>query len=33
LRVDKEENMMLANFGPQYRAYMERTKRIIPYLY
>ena len=33
LRVDKEEHMMLANFGPQYRAYMERTKRIIPYLY
>ena len=33
LRVDKEERMMLENFGPQYRAYMERTKRIIPYLY
>ena len=33
LRVDKEESMMLENFGPQYRAYMERTKRIIPYLY
>ncbi|MGH6763707.1 MAG: protein-S-isoprenylcysteine O-methyltransferase [Phyllobacterium sp.] len=33
LRVDKEERMMLEVFGPQYRAYMERTKRIIPYLY
>lgn len=33
LRVDKEERMMLEIFGPQYRAYMERTKRIIPYLY
>ena len=33
LRVDKEERMMLENFGPQYRAYMERTKRIIPYFY
>ncbi|WP_042777384.1 protein-S-isoprenylcysteine O-methyltransferase [Sinorhizobium fredii] len=33
LRVDKEERMMLETFGPQYRAYMERTKRIIPFLY
>jgi protein-S-isoprenylcysteine O-methyltransferase Ste14 len=33
LRVSKEERMMLENFGPEYRAYMERTKRIIPYLY
>ena len=33
LRVDKEERMMLENFGPQYLAYMERTKRLIPYLY
>ncbi|TJW85738.1 MAG: isoprenylcysteine carboxylmethyltransferase family protein, partial [Mesorhizobium sp.] len=33
LRVDKEERMMLENIGPQYRAYMERTKRIFPYLY
>nr|WP_309084698.1 protein-S-isoprenylcysteine O-methyltransferase [Chelativorans sp.] len=33
LRVDKEEHMMLESFGPQYRDYMERTKRIIPYLY
>ncbi|MDW6025528.1 protein-S-isoprenylcysteine O-methyltransferase [Mesorhizobium sp. BAC0120] len=33
LRVDKEEHMMLENFGPEYRPYMKRTKRIIPYLY
>jgi protein-S-isoprenylcysteine O-methyltransferase Ste14 len=33
LRVNKEEHMMLATFGPEYRAYMERTRRIIPYLY
>lgn len=33
LRIDKEERMMLENFGPQYRTYMERTKRLIPYLY
>lgn len=33
LRVDREERMMLEIFGPQYREYMERTKRIIPYLY
>ncbi|MER8405465.1 MULTISPECIES: protein-S-isoprenylcysteine O-methyltransferase [unclassified Mesorhizobium] len=33
LRVDEEERMMLENFGPQYRAYMEKTKRIFPYLY
>ena len=33
LRVDKEESMMLENFGSQYRSYMEKTKRIIPYLY
>lgn len=33
LRVDKEERMMIENFGPPYRAYMERTKRLVPYLY
>ncbi|MBB3454896.1 protein-S-isoprenylcysteine O-methyltransferase Ste14 [Rhizobium sp. BK313] len=33
LRVDKEERMMLDVFGQRYRAYMEKTKRIIPYLY
>ena len=33
LRVGKEERMMLENFGPQYRDYMARTKRLIPYIY
>lgn len=33
LRVDKEERMMLETFGPEYRSYMENTKRIIPYFY
>lgn len=33
LRVDKEERMMMEIFGSQYRDYMARTKRIIPYLY
>ncbi|RDL46437.1 hypothetical protein BLJAPNOD_06631 [Ensifer sp. M14] len=33
LRVDKEERMMLEIFGIQYRDYMQRTKRIVPYLY
>lgn len=33
LRVDKEEHMMLDTFGPEYRSYMQKTKRIIPYLY
>jgi protein-S-isoprenylcysteine O-methyltransferase Ste14 len=33
LRVDKEERMMLDTFGDEYRAYMARTKRIIPHLY
>ncbi|MRG56788.1 isoprenylcysteine carboxylmethyltransferase family protein [Phyllobacterium sp. SYP-B3895] len=33
LRVTKEERMMLENFGPEYRDYIERTKRLIPYLY
>jgi protein-S-isoprenylcysteine O-methyltransferase Ste14 len=33
LRVDKEERMMLEIFGTRYRDYMERTKRLIPYLY
>ncbi|CDM59413.1 MULTISPECIES: protein-S-isoprenylcysteine O-methyltransferase [Rhizobium] len=33
LRVDKEERMMLEIFGSEYRAYMDRTKRIIPYIY
>ncbi|MEO0372539.1 MAG: protein-S-isoprenylcysteine O-methyltransferase [Pseudomonadota bacterium] len=30
LRVPKEEEMMLREFGDEYRAYMERTGRIFP---
>jgi protein-S-isoprenylcysteine O-methyltransferase Ste14 len=33
LRVDEEERMMLRTFGEEYRAYMGRTKRIIPHVY
>jgi len=32
-RVDHEERMMLETFGEEYRAYMARTKRIVPGLY
>jgi len=33
LRVGREERMMEAEFGDQYRDYCRRTKRIIPFLY
>jgi protein-S-isoprenylcysteine O-methyltransferase Ste14 len=29
-RVGPEERMMLAAFGPEYAAYMARTKRLVP---
>lgn len=32
MRVNNEEQMMLEQFGEEYRAYMERTRRIIPRL-
>ena len=32
LRVSKEEEMMLAQFGEQYKTYMANTGRIIPKL-
>ena len=32
LRVQKEEEMMLKEFGEEYRAYQKRTKRIIPFV-
>jgi protein-S-isoprenylcysteine O-methyltransferase Ste14 len=32
LRVNDEEQMMLEQFGEEYRAYMERTGRMIPHL-
>jgi protein-S-isoprenylcysteine O-methyltransferase Ste14 len=32
-RVRREEQMMLENFGEEYRAYMSRTARLIPGIY
>jgi protein-S-isoprenylcysteine O-methyltransferase Ste14 len=32
-RIGREERMMLAHFGEDYRAYMARTKRLIPYVW
>jgi protein-S-isoprenylcysteine O-methyltransferase Ste14 len=32
-RVGREERMMLETFGEQYRAYMARTWRVIPWVY
>ncbi len=32
-RVDKEEAMMTETFGDDYRAYMRRTARVVPWLY
>ncbi len=33
LRVSNEEQMMLEQFGEEYKAYMQRTKRLVPYLF
>ncbi len=33
LRVGREERLMLETFGEEYRAYMERTARILPGIY
>jgi protein-S-isoprenylcysteine O-methyltransferase Ste14 len=33
LRVSQEEQLMLDTFGDDYRAYMARTKRLIPGVY
>jgi protein-S-isoprenylcysteine O-methyltransferase Ste14 len=30
LRVPREERMMLEEFGEEYRAYMNRTGRVVP---
>ncbi len=32
-RVRREEEMMIAAFGDQYRAYRRRTARVVPWLY
>jgi protein-S-isoprenylcysteine O-methyltransferase Ste14 len=32
-RIAREEQMMLDSFGDEYRAYMQRTYCIIPYVY
>jgi protein-S-isoprenylcysteine O-methyltransferase Ste14 len=32
-RVQREEDMMMAAFGDEYRAYMRRTARVVPWLY
>lgn len=33
IRIGNEEQMMLDQFGEEYRLYQQRTKRLIPYLY
>ena len=32
-RVRREEEMMISAFGDEYRAYMRRTARVVPWLY
>ena len=32
-RVGREEDMMISAFGDEYRAYMRRTARVVPWLY
>ena len=33
LRVGNEEKMMLEQFGEQYQAYRQRTKRLVPFIF
>lgn len=33
LRVGREERLMIDTFGAQYRQYMQRTKRVLPWIY
>jgi protein-S-isoprenylcysteine O-methyltransferase Ste14 len=33
LRIRNEERMMIEQFGEEYKAYMQRTKRLVPYLF
>jgi protein-S-isoprenylcysteine O-methyltransferase Ste14 len=32
-RVHREEEMMMSAFGEEYRTYMERTARVVPWIY
>ncbi len=32
-RIDQEEQMLLDRFGDEYKAYRQRTKRLVPYLF
>jgi protein-S-isoprenylcysteine O-methyltransferase Ste14 len=32
-RIRMEEEMLIGEFGPDYVAYMETTKRLIPFVY
>jgi len=32
-RIQVEEEALLEAFGGQYRAYMQRTRRLIPFVY
>ena len=31
-RIQREETMMLENFGDEYRVYMRQTKRLVPWV-
>lgn len=33
LRVGREEHLMIDTFGDEYRRYMQRTKRVLPWIY
>ncbi len=33
LRIQEEENALLAAFGDEYRAYQKRTARILPFIF
>ena len=32
VRIQREEKMMLENFGDEYRLYMRQTKRLVPWI-
>jgi protein-S-isoprenylcysteine O-methyltransferase Ste14 len=33
LRIEIEEKMLIAEFGPDYEEYKKKTKKLIPHLY